>query len=98
DARLQGLQMRVVTDVTNSLFGAEGAAQVYGEQKGADEPTIQRLDTVLERLALVSGNVALAQRAGSGAAGGFAFGLAAFCNARISSGFDAVSDALGLYF
>src|SRR6185503_4169177 len=66
--------------------------------KGADEDVIARADAALERLAIVAGKVALAQRAGSGAAGGFAFGLAAFCNAQVGSGFDAVSEALGLYF
>src|SRR5205823_6136544 len=50
------------------------------------------------RRALVSRNIAVEQRPGSGAAGCLAFGLAAFLGAAISSGFDAVSDALGLYY
>ena len=88
----------VLSDVTNPLLGANGAAAVYGPQKGADPFDVRRMDRALARLAdaLRAGGVeVLPQAPGTGAAGGTSFGLAAW-GATVSSGARAVAGAIGL--
>jgi glycerate kinase len=100
DPRLAQVPVQVITDVHNPLCGPEGAAQVYGPQKGADAETCELLDAGLARLAAtVEAQLGkkLATLPGSGAGGGLGYGLAALCGATISSGFDAVAGALGLF-
>lgn len=80
----------VAVDVTNPLLGPQGAARVYGPQKGVGEGDVPVLEAALAHLAGV------AERdlpggpwrdlAGAGAAGGLGFGLAAFCGATLRSG------------
>ncbi len=99
DPRLDGVDLLVATDVTNPLYGPEGASVVYGPQKGADEATVKELDAALARLAKVAERqlgVDLAFKPGAGAAGGLAYGLCVFCGARITPGFDLVAKALDL--
>ncbi|MBT3224251.1 MAG: glycerate kinase [Proteobacteria bacterium] len=89
DARLDDTEILVACDVTNPLLGPEGAAAVYGPQKGATEEQVRHLEEGLAHLsALVGGK--LHQVAGAGASGGLAFGLAAFGGARLVSGIDLV--------
>jgi glycerate 2-kinase len=100
DPRLSKVSLEVLTDVRNPLLGEEGAAHIYGPQKGASPDDVDRLDSLLEQLARVAraeGSEAHEQEAGAGAAGGLAFGLRSFCNARLRSGFDVISEALGLF-
>lgn len=83
----------VLSDVTNPLLGALGAASVFGPQKGADAAQL----AVLERgLAAVAALLpADAATPGAGAAGGTGFGLLAW-GARMAPGSAAVGEALGL--
>lgn len=80
-ADLSGLrpapEVRVLTDVTNPLTGARGAAAVFGPQKGLTDPSDQQqTDAALERLARV---LALDPAVpGSGAAGGVGAALIAW--------------------
>lgn len=100
DPRLETTQLEVLTDVSNPLLGKDGSARIYGPQKGASEDEVDRLDGLLEQLARVSRErlgESPDSEAGAGAAGGLAFGLRAFCNARLKRGFDVVSDVLGLF-
>lgn len=64
----------VLSDVTNPLYGPEGAAAVYGEQKGADRSGRELLDAGLRRLARILGPERAAEP-GAGAAGGTGYGL-----------------------
>lgn len=101
--RLPAEGLVALTDVVNPLFGALGAAAVFGPQKGAspeDVPVLEaglaRLARVLQRAPEASGDVlALAAEPGAGAAGGTGFGLLAV-GARISAGAVAVAEAVGL--
>ncbi|MCC7366152.1 MAG: glycerate kinase [Dehalococcoidia bacterium] len=89
----------VATDVTNPLTGPDGAAPVYGPQKGASPADVELLSGALERYAEVvvrDLGVDIAAMPGAGAAGGLAAGLVAFLGARIVSGFDVVAEATGL--
>lgn len=86
----------VACDVTNPLFGPNGAACVYGPQKGADEWMVRTLDAGLERLAVRTRNMEKAKLPGAGAAGGLGFGMVAFFGATLRSGVEIVTEAVGL--
>lgn len=86
----------VASDVDNPLYGPRGAARVFGPQKGATPQQVERLDGALARLATLLGRQDLAQCAGAGAAGGLGFGLMAFFDARLESGFGLVARTLRL--
>jgi glycerate kinase len=100
DPRLAKTELVAACDVDSPLSGPQGAAAVFAPQKGADLGTVQVLDQGLRRLeAIVArdlGRSGLAQRPGAGAAGGAAFGLSAFCGARLEQGAPLVASLVGL--
>jgi glycerate kinase len=78
DPRLAQIELRVACDVTNPLLGSEGAAAVYGPQKGAWPEDVAALDAWLTRYADLleaASGVRARDRAGAGAAGGAGFAL-----------------------
>ena len=78
DPRLAQIELRVACDVTNPLLGSEGAAAVYGPQKGAWPEDVAALDAWLTRYADLleaASGVRARDRAGAGAAGGTGFAL-----------------------
>ncbi|MEM9142766.1 MAG: glycerate kinase [Bacteroidota bacterium] len=80
-----------VNDVDNPLYGPNGAAYVYGPQKGANDSELSLLDQGLRNLDRVVQDVLgkkVAQVPGSGAAGGTAYGLKAFLGADYVPGID----------
>ncbi|WP_268760428.1 glycerate kinase [Arthrobacter sp. Leaf337] len=79
--------------MTNPLLGPTGAAHIFGPQKGANTADVQRLERGMLKLA--SFLPALPSVSGSGAAGGTAFGLAAW-GATITAGAPAVGREIGL--
>ena len=86
-------------DVRNPLLGSNGAARVYGPQKGADEAMVAQLEEGLEHLAeLVERQLGmrLHDLPGGGAAGGFGFGARAFLGAQLVPGAQGVMQAAGL--
>lgn len=95
-ARMPFEYVNVLCDVTNPLYGPNGAAFVYGPQKGASAQDIDRLDAGLRHLALLVeqqlGCKDLASVPGAGAAGGVGFGALAFMNATLKRGIDTVLD------
>ncbi len=86
--------MTCLTDVTAPLLGPQGAAAVFGPQKGADGPQITRLEAGLARLATVLGGDPAAP--GAGAAGGAGYGLAAAWGAALAPGAAELSRLAGL--
>jgi glycerate kinase len=68
DERLDGVELVVAADVTSPLTGPQGAAPVFGPQKGATPAMVKRLDAGLARLAPLLGDAAAVE--GAGAAGG----------------------------
>ena len=94
--KLRGRKLTVVTDVLNPLLGKDGAACVFGPQKGASSEEVACLDQALAHYAdLVEDNASVRLRyvKGSGAAGGTPFGLAAL-GATIVPGFEWLSNLL----
>lgn len=91
--------VKALCDVDNPLCGPNGAAHVYGPQKGATPDNVKVLDEALNNLAACIkkdlGKDVL-NLPGAGAAGGFGAGACAFLNAELVPGFDAVAEASGL--
>ncbi|MBW4041672.1 MAG: glycerate kinase [Acidobacteria bacterium] len=85
--------VRVLTDVVNPLLGPNGAAAIYGPQKGASVADAPILEAALARLASQLPSDPTAP--GSGAAGGTGFGMLAW-GATLVPGAIAVADATGL--
>lgn len=84
----------VLTDVTNPLTGPDGAAAVYGPQKGLVAASdIAQTDAALERLAAIL--CVDPATPGAGAAGGTGAALLAW-GARLVPGADYVAEAVGL--
>jgi len=99
DPRLDGVQIRVACDATNVLLGPNGAAAVYGPQKGATPEMVVELEAALAHLAdLIRRNLQIdvTQLAGGGAAGGLGAGLVAFANATLEPGLPLVAEAVRL--
>jgi glycerate kinase len=96
---LAAVDVLMASDVRNPLCGPDGASAVFGPQKGADAAAVQELDTALAhyavRIALDLG-VDVRDVPGAGAAGGLGAGLIAFLGARAQSGFELVSESIGL--
>lgn len=89
------LNIKVACDVTNPLFGENGAAYVYGPQKGADKQAVELLNEGLQNIANVferDFGKNYARIAGTGAAGGLGFGAMAFINAELKEGVKLLMD------
>lgn len=87
--------IRIACDVANPLLGAQGAAEVYGPQKGLLARDAPRLDTESARMAGLlcdhcGRDHGLAGTPGAGAAGGLAFGLMVAAGAGLVPGFPLV--------
>lgn len=93
------LDITVLCDVNNPLYGPEGAACVFAPQKGATAAQVEILDRQLkawcDKLTGLTGRD-VSRLPGAGAAGGIAGMLAAVTGARLQSGISFVMDALGL--
>ena len=94
---LREAEFRVACDVTNPLYGPEGAAYVFSPQKGADEAMVERLDAGLRNFAEVVkryNGEDIASMSGAGAAGGLGGGFKALLGARLERGVDMVLEAI----
>jgi len=88
---LKATRLVVACDVENPLSGPQGAAQVYGPQKGATPRDVQRLAHGLEVWAdVVTRKIGtdLRQSPGAGAAGGVGFGALALLGAELRPGIE----------
>ena len=88
--------IRIACDVENPLLGANGAAAVFGPQKGLAKEAWPRLDRATAEMAALlcsafDAPLEATTEKGSGAAGGIAFGLGVVCGARIVPGFELVA-------
>lgn len=95
DARIWQSRFTVMSDVENPLFGPLGAAHIYAPQKGASPDEVALLDAGLVHISNVMRRQGFKDPCsikGAGAAGGTAYGCAAFLNATIESGIDAMLD------
>lgn len=92
----------IACDVRNPLLGPDGAAAIYGPQKGLRVEDLPRHEAAAGRLAhMLAAHCAkdaatLLTTPGAGAAGGIAFGLMTASRARLVPGFGLVSAWLRL--
>lgn len=99
EASYNGITFIAVNDVNNPLYGAAGAAHVYGPQKGADPEIVSALDSGLRHLdEIVKRDLERdsAHIPGAGAAGGLAYGLSVFFDAEFIGGIDFILGLAGL--
>jgi glycerate kinase len=95
--RVRETRFVVASDVDNPLLGPNGAAAVYGPQKGASEADVGVLDAALTRWAdvvdaAVGHGRALRDVPGAGAAGGVGYGAMALLDAELRPGIELVLD------
>ncbi|MGP9844422.1 glycerate kinase [Brachybacterium sp. 107] len=75
-AALEGVSLVAASDVTNPLVGRDGAAAVYGPQKGITPTEIDQANGVLAAAAeILDPDVTVRDAPGAGAAGGTGFAL-----------------------
>jgi glycerate 2-kinase len=98
DPRLREVRVTVASDVDNPLTGPEGAAHVYGPQKGAGPDDVLLLDSALRRYGRVLAEDLgrdVAAIPGAGAAGGLGAGAIAFLGAELRTGIELVLELVG---
>jgi glycerate kinase len=95
---LKGVTLRTMCDVDNPLFGENGAAYIFGPQKGADPEGVKILDQKLRAygklISAIPGKQNVCSLAGAGAAGGLGGGMYALLNASLLPGIDVVLDTV----
>ena len=98
DELLRSVEITVMCDVTNPLYGPTGAAYVFAPQKGADAEKVKSLDAGLRHFGDVIRSqygLDVSAMPGAGAAGGMGAGCVALLGGMIQSGIDAVLDVTG---
>ncbi|UOW68210.1 glycerate kinase [Paraclostridium bifermentans] len=96
---LDECNFKIACDVNNPLYGENGAAYIYGPQKGATEEIVKELDKGLESFAeVVKKDLGkdIAHIEGAGAAGGLGFGFLGFLNSKLESGIKIILDEIKL--
>lgn len=89
------IEITVLCDVTNPMYGPEGAAYTYAKQKGASSETIQKLDDGLRHFnSILSSTIDkdISSLPGMGAAGAVGASLLGLLNARLIGGFQLMSE------
>ena len=91
DKRIMNCELVILCDVENFLLGKDGAANVFGPQKGAGLSQVIKLEAALSKFSDIvyrQMNKSMALIKHGGAAGGVAAGLAAFLNATLVNGIE----------
>ncbi|MBQ5330875.1 MAG: glycerate kinase [Oscillospiraceae bacterium] len=101
--KLEGLSnsvFHIASDVKAPLCGINGAAYVFGPQKGATDSEVGIIDDALKNFSAVTRAAypdASGSLPGAGAAGGMGFSLVNYLGGRLFSGIDIVMKGLGVY-
>ncbi len=98
DTRLENVEIIAMCDIDNPLCGPQGAAAVFGPQKGADAEMVTRLDQGLQHLSCIMHSQTGKDQKntpGAGAAGGMGYGMLAFFKAALQMGIETVLDTVG---
>ncbi len=91
DPRWQDTRVIIASDVENPTLGDEGAAAVFGPQKGASPQQVATLEANLRHFFTVVSQqtgVDVRETVGGGAAGALSAGIMAFIGGEIESGID----------
>lgn len=95
---LSRVKLRVACDVESTLVGPQGAAYMFGPQKGATSEVVVELENNLNHFADVIFETTgrdVKSLVSGGAAGGIAAGLFGLLGATLEPGIDLVLDAVG---
>ncbi|TWO31377.1 glycerate kinase [Seonamhaeicola sediminis] len=93
--QLYEIDFQVACDVTNTLYGAHGAAYVYGAQKGATKEDIKMLDKGLTDFSKIIEEVFHINPQslkGAGAAGGMGIASKVFLKGHLKSGIELIKN------
>ncbi|RBW69031.1 glycerate kinase [Bacillus taeanensis] len=93
--QLKDCTFRVACDVNNLLHGTNGAAYIFGPQKGATIDIVEELDNGLKHFADVVYQELgkdIHNISGAGAAGGLGAAFTGFLNASLQSGIELILD------
>lgn len=99
DKSLSDIEILAACDVTSPLCGENGASKVFAKQKGASDNDIEILENALKKYSEIAEKTFKKDFSvipGAGAAGGLAFALSLFLDAKLISGFKILSDVLAL--
>ena len=91
DPRILNCEIAILCDVDNQLLGPEGAAAIFGPQKGASPDDVQLLEEFLKNFTDISAlqtGIDMANVKHGGAAGGAAAGLHTWINAKLVNGIE----------
>ena len=94
---LDNVRFTIATDVTNPLCGENGAAHIFGPQKGATPEMVEALDARAKRFAEASAKhlgCDCQNIPGAGAAGGLGYAFLQYMNAECRSGIDLLLDTI----
>lgn len=94
---LKEIEILVACDVTNPLYGENGAAYIYAAQKGANKEMIKNLDNGLRNFATIVNKYNKSDFSfipGAGAAGGLGFTLKSLLNAKLVRGIDIILELI----
>ena len=89
----------IASDVRNPLCGPDGAAAVFGPQKGATPAMVDQLEQQMKHWADITAHAVgndHRNTPGAGAAGGLGFALLAYMNANMQSGIDLLMDMVDI--
>ena len=89
----------IACDVDNPFYGTNGAAHVYGKQKGATGDIIKILDDGMRNFSNVIEKIKktdISNISGSGAAGGLGGAFTAFFNSELKPGIDIITEKIEL--
>ena len=98
DKRVFQTGIIILCDVENPLLGINGAARVFGPQKGASEKDIELLEARLEtfsKVVMSATGIDISVIKHGGAAGGAASGLYGLLNADLKNGIDQFLEITG---
>lgn len=97
--KFKNCEFRVACDVSNILYGEQGASYVFGPQKGAGSEMLKVLDAGLVHYAELTQkemNINIANIEGGGAAGGLGAAFHGYLNGQLESGVELIMDVLGV--
>ncbi len=96
---LQKINITLLCDVSNPLYGPNGSAHVYAPQKGANAEEVLLLDNGLQHIAKhlqEYSSIDVNKIPGTGAAGGVGAALVALFGAQLKSGFQTIAQLTDL--
>lgn len=98
EKRIHQCECIILCDVINPLLGENGAAKIFGPQKGANKKMVEQLEaslTQFNKIVLKDMGIDMSAIKHGGAAGGVAAGLYALIKAKLVKGIDQFLDITG---